>query len=312
LLDLIILTAQRDRFIPGREISEVTATLERMHLNTTSGSPEHTARLVEATGVPLNRRILAYHEPPPAASSDHTLAQQREIARPLYTRPGALPSSTGIVKDKSRKIATIPERVLDAPGMVDDFYLNLISWSCLNVVSVALGEATYVWRAETGDVTQMGEAPEGGYVSSVDWSNDGMFLGVGLGSGDVELWDVEKSVKLRSMSGHQGQVAVLSWNNHILSSGCGDGSIWHHDVRMPRHKVMELLGHSGEVCGLKWRSDGELLASGGNDNVVNIWDGRIGESVIDAGGQAVAARGSAKWTKRNHTAAVKVGYRAVF
>jgi len=63
---------------------------------------------------------------------------------------------------------------------------------------------------------------------------------------------------------------------------------------------MELLGHSGEVCGMKWRSDGELLASGGNDNVVNIWDGRLG----DAGRET--ARGSAKWTKRNHTAAVKV------
>jgi cell division cycle 20, cofactor of APC complex len=260
---------------------------------------------VEATGVPLNRRILGYHEPPPS-SSDRTLAQQREIARPLYTRPGPLPSSDGAVKDKSRRIATTPERVLDAPGMVDDFYLNLVSWSCLNVVSVALGEATYIWRAQTGEVVQVGEAPEGDYVSSVQWSNDGVFLAVGLGSGDVELWDAEKAVRLRTMTGHQGQVAALSWHNHIVSSGCGDGSIWHHDVRVSRHKVMELLGHSGEVCGLKWREDGDLLASGGNDNVVNIWDGRIGESVLDDHGQPIVGRGSAKWTKRNHTAAVKV------
>ena len=50
---------------------------------------------------------------------------------------------------------------------------------------------------------------------------------------------------------------------------------------------MELLGHTGEVCGLKWRNDG-------NDNVVKIWDGRLGD--VGEG-----ARGSAKWTKRNHT-----------
>jgi len=43
----------------------------------------------------------------------------------------------------------------------------------------------------------------------------------------------------------------------------------------------------------------ELLASGGNDNVVNIWDGRLGDVVE-------GSRGTAKWTKRNHTAAVKV------
>ena len=272
-----------------------------MSLNET-GSPSHTARLAAATGVPLNRRILGYHEQPPAASSssDTTLAQQREFARPLYAqRPGASSTSTGASLTKTRKIPTQPERVLDAPGMVDDFYLNLLSWSCQNAVAVALEASTYIWRADTGTVVQLGDAPEGTYVSSVNFSNDGAFLGVGIGTGEVELWDVETGQKLRTMAGHQGQVAALSWHEHILSSGCGDGSIWHHDVRMPNHKVMELLGHSGEVCGLAWRSDGELLASGGNDNVVNIWDGRVGD--VGEG-----ARGVAKWTKRNHTAAVKV------
>ncbi|KAF9466405.1 WD40-repeat-containing domain protein [Collybia nuda] len=293
---------QRDRFITNRDSDlDVAATLEQMHLNPKSASPGHTARLAAATGVPLNRRILGYHEQPPSASSssDTALAQHREFARPLYaSRPGTLPSSTGATTNKSRKIPTQPERVLDAPGMVDDFYLNLISWSCQNAVAVALEASTYIWKADTGTVVQMGEAPEGTYVSSVDFSNDGMFLGIGIGNGDVELWDVESGQKLRTMSGHQGQVATLSWHQHILTSGCGDGSIWHHDVRIPRHKVMELLGHTGEVCGLKWRADGELLASGGNDNVVNIWDGRLGD--VGEG-----ARGSAKWTKRNHTAAVK-------
>ncbi|KAF4612690.1 hypothetical protein D9613_011772 [Agrocybe pediades] len=294
-----------DRFITNKEstdIAAISATMEQMSMNSQQGqgSPGHTARLAAATGVPLNRRILGYYEqPPPASSSDTTLAQQREFAKPLYAqRPGSLATSTGTTTNKTRKIATQPERVLDAPGMMDDFYLNLISWSCQNVVAVALESSTYIWKADTGAVVQLGECPEGLYACSVDFSNDGAFLGVGLGNGDVELWDVETGQKLRTMSGHQGQVSTLSWHQHILSSGSGDGSIWHHDVRIPRHKVMELLGHTGEVCGLKWRADGELLASGGNDNVVNIWDGRLGD--VGEG-----ARGSAKWTKRNHTAAVK-------
>ncbi|KAE9402703.1 WD40 repeat-like protein [Gymnopus androsaceus JB14] len=289
----------RDRFITSRDTeNDVAATLEQMHLNPTSASPGHTARLVAATGVPLNRRILGYHEQPPAASSDTSLAQQREFAKPLYARPGAMPTSTASSTNKSRKIPTQPERVLDAPGMVDDFYLNLLAWSPQNTVAVALESSTYIWRADTGTVSHIGDAPDGCYVSSVSFSNDGMFLGIGVSKGDVELWDIETGQKLRTMGGHQAQIATLSWHQHILSSGCADGSIWHHDVRVPRHKVMELLGHTGEVCGLKWRSDGELLASGGNDNVVNIWDGRLGDVGPDA-------KGSAKWTKRNHSAAVK-------
>ena len=79
----------RDRFITTRDpADEVAATLDLMSLNPESASPGHTARLAAATGVPLNRRILAYHEPPPAASSDPLMAQARELVRPLYARAG--------------------------------------------------------------------------------------------------------------------------------------------------------------------------------------------------------------------------------
>lgn len=30
--------------------------------------------------------------------------------------------------------------------------------------------------------------------------------------------------------------------------------------------------HLGEICGLSWNSNGYQLASGGNDNLINIWD----------------------------------------
>ena len=299
----------RDRFITTRDpADEVAATLDLMSLNPESASPGHTARLAAATGVPLNRRILAYHEPPPAASSDPLMAQARELVRPLYARAGSAPAgSAGTTGGKDRKISTYPYKILDAPGMQDDFYLNLISWSATNVVGIALGNSAYIWKAESGEVALVGEGPEGSYIASLDFSNDGQFLGVGYPSGAVELWDVETQTKLRTMGGHAAQVGVLSWNNHILSSGCQDGSIWHHDVRVARHKVMELLGHQGEVCGLKWRADGELLASGGNDNVLNVWDGRVGDVGTEASTShgSSSARTAARWTKRNHTAAVK-------
>jgi cell division cycle protein 20 (cofactor of APC complex) len=50
----------------------------------------------------------------------------------------------------------------------------------------------------------------------------------------------------------------------------------HHDVRAREHHVSTLNGHSQEVCGLKWSTDGKYLASGGNDNLVNIWAAEAG------------------------------------
>lgn len=54
-------------------------------------------------------------------------------------------------------------------------------------------------------------------------------------------------------------------------SGSRDGNIHHHDVRVSQHHVGTLSGHTQEVCGLKWSPDGKYLASGGNDNLLNVW-----------------------------------------
>ncbi|KAJ7572003.1 WD40-repeat-containing domain protein [Mycena floridula] len=266
----------RDRFITTRDRDE-TGTLNQVHHNPNSASPEHTARLIAANGVSVNHCILGYREPPPVPSSDITLAQQREFVKPLYARQTS----------RSRKIPTQPERVLLASELSDDFYLNLVSWSCQNAVAVGLVDATYIWKADTRSVLPLGKVSQGNWVASVEFSNDGIFLEIGTGTGDVELWDVEAGIQLRTMSGHQGQTASLSCHQHILSCGCSDGNIWHHDVR--------IQGTRSWNC---WVIRSNFWRAVGNDNVVNIWDGRLGD-------MGEGAKGSAKWTKRNHTAVVK-------
>jgi len=42
-------------------------------------------------------------------------------------------------KKPVRKISKTPYKVLDAPSLQDDYYLNLVDWSHNNVLSVALG-----------------------------------------------------------------------------------------------------------------------------------------------------------------------------
>lgn len=86
-----------------------------------------------------------------------------------------------------------------------------------------------------------------------------------------QLWDVVQAKCVRVMGGHAARVGSLAWNSFILSSGSRSGAIHHHDVRVASHHVGSLLGHSQEVCGMQWSPDGKLLASGGNDNVLNIW-----------------------------------------
>jgi cell division cycle protein 20 (cofactor of APC complex) len=235
--------------------------------------------VAEACGLALNTRILEFQ--PAAPQSCKPIDLRSQYNRPLKPAVNA---------QLRRKVPTAPERVLDAPGLVDDYYLNLLDWSCGNQVAIALEQSVYIWNASSGGVSCLMDSSASTYVSSVKWSGDGAYLSVGLSDGDVQIWDVEDQTKLRSMNGHSARVGVLSWDKHLLSSGCRDGSIWNHDVRIAQHKVSEFNNHSAEVCGLEWRSDGSQLASGGNDNVVNIWD----------------ARSTApKFSKTNHKGAVK-------
>jgi len=238
--------------------------------------------LADACGVSLNTRILQFKPAPPESSKPIDLRQQ-------YNRPLKNPAASAA--QFRRRVATAPERVLDAPGLIDDYYLNLLDWSSGNQVAIGLERNVYVWSADEGTVSSLLETSPDTYISSVKWSGDGAYVGVGLGTGEVQIWDVAEGVKIRSMFGHDTRVGVMGWSKHLLSTGARSGLVFNHDVRIAEHKVAELVSHTSEVCGLEWRSDGAQLATGGNDNLVSIWDAR--------------SLAVPKFTKTNHKAAVK-------
>ena len=57
-----------------------------------------------------------------------------------------------------------------------------------------------------------------------------------------------------------------------------DGKIVNNDVRVRSHIVDTYREHHGEICGLKWSTSGQQLASGGNDNFLYIWDRSMASS----------------------------------
>ena len=86
------------------------------------------------------------------------------------------------------------------------------------------------------------------------------------------MWDTERLKQVRNMKGHKARVGSLAWNEYMLSSGSRDSAIHNHDVRVAQHHISTLEAHRQEVCGLKWCQEGRQLASGGNDNLLHIWD----------------------------------------
>ena len=70
----------------------------------------------------------------------------------------------------TRKVPKLPFKVLDAPQLKDDFYLNLLDWSSQNILAVGLGTAVYIWSACNSQVTKLCEFEPDKPITSVCWS----------------------------------------------------------------------------------------------------------------------------------------------
>lgn len=69
-----------------------------------------------------------------------------------------------------RKIPKVPFKVLDAPLLEDDFYLNLVDWSSSNILAVGLNGAVYIWSASNQQVRKLCEVPDTDAITSVTWA----------------------------------------------------------------------------------------------------------------------------------------------
>ncbi|VDM34383.1 unnamed protein product [Hydatigera taeniaeformis] len=169
-----------------------------------------------------------------------------------------------------------PEHVLDAPDLLNDYYLNLIDWSKQNSIAIALDRDVYLYNACGGGVRLiMSAGLNEEYITSVKFSpHDGNVLAVGTSMGRLQLWDVEHTALQRTMLGDEGdpaRIPALAWRDHVVTSGSRTGEIRHHDIRIAQHLIGYSDEHTQEVCGLQWSPDDRFLASGGNDNVVCIY-----------------------------------------
>ncbi|CAN0870761.1 Cell division cycle 20.1, cofactor of APC complex [Linum grandiflorum] len=266
-----------DRFIPNRSAMDLDDALgmptedwkeDKNPVPSFSSSEAYKRQLAEAMG--LNRkRILAFRNKPPSTAPLELIPRQHTCS------DSSLPHQPKLKPEKPRRHT--PETsvtIEDAPDIVDNFYFNVLDWGCNNVLAIALGSTVHLWDASQGSTSKLVTVDEElGPVTSVNWAPDGSHIAVSLSNSDVQLWDYTCNKLKRTLKGcHRSRVGSTAWNEHLLTTGGMDGKIVNNDVRIREHIVQTYKGHTQEVCGLKWSGSGQHLASGGNDNLVHIWD----------------------------------------
>ncbi|NWV20468.1 FZR1 protein, partial [Origma solitaria] len=232
----------------------------------------------------------------------------------------------------TRKISKIPFKVLDAPELQDDFYLNLVDWSSLNVLSVGLGTCVYLWSACTSQVTRLCDlSVEGDSVTSVGWSERGNLVAVGTHKGFVQIWDAAAGKKLSMLEGHTARVGeeeggkgelrvpgliffpccvlsrfkILPHRFDHISLLC-QLLVWNHSSLSP---VQQYTEHLAAVKAIAWSPHQHgLLASGGGtaDRCIRFWNTLTGQPLqcIDTGSQVC----NLAWSKHANELVSTHGY----
>ncbi len=107
-------------------------------------------------------------------------------------------------------------------------------------------------------------------VNTVAFSPDGLLLASGSSDRTVKLWEVATGQLLATLIGHKLKVTTVAFNiAGILASAGADGTIYiWQDGKMQR----QLTGHLGSVTAIAFSPNGQLLASGGEDRSIWLWD----------------------------------------
>lgn len=60
-----------------------------------------------------------------------------------------------LLKTKAWKINSLPFKILDAPNLQDDYYLNLVDWSQSDNLAVGMKDIVYVWNFQNGNINKL-------------------------------------------------------------------------------------------------------------------------------------------------------------
>ncbi|XP_069961327.1 fizzy-related protein homolog [Cherax quadricarinatus] len=235
---------------------------------------------------------------------------QREDALSPYSLSPVSAKSQKLLRSPrkaARKISKIPFKVLDAPELQDDFYLNLVDWSSQNVLSVGLGHCVYLWSAYTSQVTRLCDLSlDGDSVTSVSWServsssltskliycchlsvihmltaiawsphHHGL-LASGGGTADrcIRFWNTLTGQPMQCVD-TGSQVCNLAWSKHaselVSTHGYSQNQIlvWRYPSLA---QVAKLTGHTYRVLYLAMSPDGEAIVTGAGDETLRFWN----------------------------------------
>jgi WD40 repeat protein len=147
-----------------------------------------------------------------------------------------------------------------------------------------------VWDLQTGkqiasdwrDEDSVGESN----VNTIALSPDGKKVASGSDDGAVRLWDVDIGKVIAKWTRHMGRVWCVCWSRdggRVVSGALSDGTARVWDVESGK-TVLAIETGLKNVCAVIYSPDMTMIATGGDNKDLKIWDAKTGKLVANLEG----------------------------
>ncbi|ODV77083.1 WD40 repeat-like protein [Suhomyces tanzawaensis NRRL Y-17324] len=235
-------------------------------------------KLREALGMAASPKVLQYR---PSTSTDTHKPGSLDLAGPLVSLTS--PQRIVEVLSNDRRCSPPPAKksvgflmatnILQAPGLRNDYYSNLVSWSKRTYrVAVGLGAKVYWWGPDNS-VRQVPLATRQ-MVTAVSVHAQGYLL-VAVVGGTIFLVDEACNSVIDTYEHGLGTVYCFQWKSTANTFFAGDeeGNVTVFKVGNSKIvRISTLRCNQQQVCGIVLNQDETEMAVGSNNNCCMVWD----------------------------------------
>ncbi|KAF1977894.1 WD40 repeat-like protein [Bimuria novae-zelandiae CBS 107.79] len=240
---------------------------------------------------------------------DHSASNNSSATTSSRVPPLSIGSTVPVWRDNAWS-----RDVLDAPQLRDDYYCSVLAYSHnAKYLAVGLGNFVHLWSERKGvdtpeslNVLSTTGIIDVQHVTSLSFSSTQggqAILAVARADGRITLWSPFDS-EPRFDATQPKPISCIAFKPTIVKKpslrdnamtvpteellvGDEAGHIYFYSIEWPTETESAIFGwngamtllarmeiHSQQICGLAWSPDGDLFASGGNDNACYLFETR--------------------------------------
>ena len=224
--------------------------------------------LPNSTEIPTKRE-----SPTPTSAVSNSI--QTVISPTILPTQGTIDSNVSKPAFENEKPA-IPNEVISTSNLAQLHEIARLGYgkpesadiSSNNDIAIATSAGVFIFRGT--QLTHWFDVQ--GWATAVQFSKDDNLLAVGLKTGVIQVWDWQKENRIAVLSKHSGQINRILFTEDKMYSASEDRSIILWNLKSLTPIGDPIQAHSAGVNDIAVTSDGRILISCADDQLIRVWD----------------------------------------